>query len=133
VATDTLCGDCPHCAHWQGGHYCERHREFLRYGDDQPLRCKACVRGALKARVAELEAHPTITRETLIADVIAQETPEEQARAIWWLRDVADEAADTLGLTYAEPCAGDGCDGVALDSTESALCAECAAERGLGA
>lgn len=212
MATDTLCGDCPHCAHWQGGHYCERHREFLRYGDDQPLRCEACVsdgrgdaevsetpdtdamfadlqraiddtcsppfptalfrvrqaakkglqvarairteRDALKARVAELvemqnvlrgrlieaehkraaeRAHPTITRETLIADVVAHETQEEQARAIWWLREVADEAADTLGLTYAEPCAGDGCDGVALDSTESALCAECAAERGLGA
>lgn len=111
----------------------------------------AVERDALKLRVAELvemqnvlrgrlieaehkraaeRAHPTITRETLVAYAIAQETPDEQARAIWWLRDAADEAADTLGLTYAEPCAGDGCDGVALDSTESALCAECAAEAG---
>lgn len=111
----------------------------------------AVERDALKLRVAELvemqnvlrgrlieaehkraaeRAHPTITRETLVAYAIVQETPEEQARAIWWLRDAADEAADTLGLTYAEPCAGDGCDGVALDSTESALCAECAAEAG---
>lgn len=170
MATDTLCGDCPHCAHWQGGHYCERHREFLRYGDDQPLRCEACVSdGRGDAEVSETPDTDAMFADLqrAIDDTCSPPFPTslfrvrqaakkglQVARAIRTERDalkarVAElvemqnvlrgrliEAEHKRAAERAHPTITREtliADVVALDSTESALCAECAAERGLGA